>query len=65
MKHYDYAEIEAYIAEARRLRSETLGMYLSQAGQALKRAVRKAWAFVAHKAAAKKRDRNPGPYLPA
>lgn len=66
MRHYDYdyAEIETYIAEARRLRSEALGLYLAQAGQALGRAARKLATWVAHKAAAKKPDRNPGPYLP-
>ncbi len=59
MKDYDYAEIEAYIAEARRLRSEVVGEYLSRAWRALKNAL-----TLTGKPKAKDSGRH-GPYLPA
>jgi hypothetical protein len=42
MEHYDYDEIEAYIAKARRLRSEAIGEYMARAWQALKNALKPA-----------------------
>ncbi|MCC6658363.1 MAG: hypothetical protein IT512_09275 [Rhodocyclaceae bacterium] len=57
MKDYDYVEIEAYIAEARRLRSEALAEHLARAWKALKN------AFTAT-ARAKDGNRH-GPCLPA
>ncbi|MBI4990062.1 MAG: hypothetical protein HZC23_14705 [Rhodocyclales bacterium] len=62
MENYDYDEIEAYIAKARRLRSEAMGEYLSLAWQALKRGV--LVLATAGKAKAKDRGRHV-PCLPA
>jgi hypothetical protein len=62
MKNYDYDEIEAYIAKARRLRSEAMGEYLARAWQALKRGVHV--LATAGKAREKGRGRNV-PCLPA
>jgi len=62
MENYDYDDIEAYIAKARRLRSEAMGEYLSRAWQALKRGVHA--PATAGKAKAKDRGRHV-PYLPA
>jgi hypothetical protein len=42
MENYDYDEIEAYIAKARRLRSEAIGEYMARAWQALKNALKPA-----------------------
>jgi hypothetical protein len=56
MKDYDYVDIEACIAEARRLRSEALAEHLALAWKALKN------AFAG---TAKPKDGRRGPYLPA
>lgn len=60
----DYDEIEAHIAEARRLRSEAVGEYLSRGWHALERGLGALAAFVAHKARSKEKNRQ-RPYLPA
>ncbi len=65
MKDYkDYSEIEAYIAEARRLRSQAVGEYMVAAWRALARGVNALVALVTPKAKAKDHDRH-RPYLPA
>lgn len=56
MKDYDYVDIEACVAEARRLRSEALAEHLALAWKALKN------AFAG---TAKPKDGRRGPYLPA
>lgn len=60
----DYAEIEALIAEARRLRSEAVGKYLSAAWHGLGRGLSALAALVSHKSKPKGRKTTP-PYLPA
>lgn len=64
MKDYkDYSEIEAYIAEARRLRSQAVGEYMVAAWRALARGANALLALAAPKAKAKEHHRRP--YLPA
>ena len=60
----DYDEIEAHIAEARRLRSEAVGEYLSRGWNALGRGLGALAALVARKARPKEESRQ-RPYLPA
>lgn len=61
----DYAEIEAYIAEARRLRSEAVGEYLAAGARALKRGmIALIVAIARHGSKPKGRNGTP-PYLPA
>jgi hypothetical protein len=57
MEYNDFAEIDACIARARRMRSEALSAYLAQGWQALKKAV-------AGLLGAKRSGRH-GPFLPA
>jgi len=57
MEYNDFAEIDACIARARRMRSEALSAYLVQGWQALKKAV-------AGLLGAKRSGRH-GPFLPA
>jgi hypothetical protein len=59
METYDYAEIETYIAEARRMRSAVLGEYLASAWRALKRGI----LFLA--GISRKDGGRHGPFLPA
>ncbi|MBA3902318.1 MAG: hypothetical protein C0522_01365 [Rhodocyclaceae bacterium] len=60
----DYAEIEVYIAEARRLRSEAVGAYLAAGWDALGRGLNALAALVTHKVKSKDPGRQK-PYLPA
>jgi hypothetical protein len=61
----DYAEIEAYIAEARRLRSEAVAKYLSAGWHALGRGLVKLARLLLSLAHPRpKQSRRAGPYLP-
>lgn len=60
----DYAEIEALIAEARRLRSEAVGNYLAAAWHGLGRGLSALGGLLTHKAKPKGRNAST-PCLPA
>lgn len=62
MENYDYAEIEALIAEARRLRSEAVGEYFALAWQAVRRGMK---ALAGSFDAKARDDGRRGPCLPA